>query len=279
MKKRFEIKFGVVVLLILVFCTACNGNVTRDIRHAGFNVGGNFICDDFYPKNKEDTSYKRIRYFLGNNLITQEGNIYELSLSQPFTGGQNCRKADTDIAVKAIFDNEIIKATDGKYYYLQGKNNVPWYSEIPATDNSYMVYDILLRDDDIVKVTTADSSIGLFFVLKMDGNVYAYRIMAADRYSPPQLVSVQIAYDKTAYGGSIVDFNYSGASLATFIRTDDKLFRMRIINSDKCSKYADVGCQFEMQEDSMYEKYKERIIAYNGVNLVTDYKQMFTVAS
>ena len=46
--KGFTLVEIIVVLLILVFCTACNGNVTRDIRHAGFNVGGNFICDDLY---------------------------------------------------------------------------------------------------------------------------------------------------------------------------------------------------------------------------------------
>ena len=136
-----------------------------------------------------------------------------------------------------------------------------------------------MREEDVVKVLTADSGAGVFYVLKLDGNVYAYRIMAADRQSPPQLVSIQIVYDKMNYGGAIVDFNYSGDSLATFIRTDEKLFRMRITNFEKCSKYADVACAFEMQEDLMYEKYRDRIIAYNGSNLITDYKQVFNIAS
>lgn len=279
MKRINRIKFGFIILLMLVICTACNGSVTRDIRHDGFSIGGTFVCDPFYPKNKDDTSYDRIRYFIGSHLINQNGEIYELTLSQPFTGGQNCRKAGTNIIVKAIFDNKIIKAADGKYYYLLAQNNVPGYTEIPITDNSYLVYDILLKEEDVVKVVTADSSAGVFYVLKVDGNVYAYRIMAADRQSPPQLVSIQIVYDKMNYGGSIVDFNYSGDSLMTFIRTDEKLFRMRITNSKECNKYADVSCTFEMQEDLMYEKYKNRIIAYNGSNLITDYKQIFNVAS
>ena len=267
------------MLFVLIFCTACNGSVTRDIRHAGFSIGGTFVCDDFYPKDKDDTSYDRIRYFLGSHLINENGEIYELSLSRPFTGGQNCRRASTDILVKAIFDNKIIKAADGKYYYLLAQNNIPAYTEVPLTDNSYSIYDILLKEEDVVKVVTADSSTGVFYVLKLDGNVYAYRIMAADRQSPPQLVSVQIVYDKTAYSGSIVDFNYAGDSLGTFLKTDEKLFRMRVINFDECSKYADVTCKFEMQEAPIYEKYRDRIITYNGTNLITDYKQIFNVAS
>ena len=276
---RKKVLFCFALLFIVFFCTACNGTVTRDIRHAGFSVGGKFICDSFYPKDKEDTSYERITYFLGGHLISQKGEIYEVSISQPFTNKQNCRKADTSIIVKAIFDNKIIKATDGKYYYLQPQNNVAGYSEVPVTDNSYLIYDILLREDDVVKAFTADNSTGLYYVLKTDGNIYGNRIVAADRYSPPQLVSVQVVYDKTNFGGEIVDFNYSGDSLATFIRTEDKLFRMRIINAEECSKYVDVGCQFEMKEDTIYEQYKDRIIAFNGVDLITDYKQMFSVSS
>ncbi len=279
MKKIYKVKFQLLMLFILIVCTACNGSVTRDIRHAGFSVSGTFTCDSFYPKNKDDTSYDKIAYFLGSHLINKEGIIYELSLSQPFTGGQNCRKAQTDVIVKAIFDNEIVKGIDGKYYYLQPQNNIPSYTEVPVTDNSYFIYDILLKGDDVVKVLTADSSKGIFFVLKVDGNIYSYHIMAADRKSLPQLVGVQVEYDKIYYGGEIVDFNYSGNSLATFIRTEDKLFRMKVTNFSECSKYADITCQFEMSEDPMYEKYKDRIIAYNGVNLITDYKQMFNVTS
>ena len=279
MKRKGKIVFCFFILFMLVFCTACDGNVTRDIRHAGFSIGGTFVCDNFYPKNKEDTNYEKIRYFTGSHIITTDGYLYEIALSQPFTGGQNCRLADTEIVVKAIFDNVVAKATDGRYYYLLPQNNVPSYTAIPETDNSYLIYDILLREEDIVKVVTADSSMGIFFVLKTDGNIYSYRIMAADRYSPPQLVSVQVVFDKTKYGGPIVDFNYAGASLSTFVRTDEKLVRMKVTNSKECSKFADVGCEFDMKEDPMYEKYKDRIITFNGVYLITDYKQIFNVES
>ena len=54
---------------------------------------------------------------------------------------------------------------------------------------------------------------------------------------------------------------------------------MKMKNGDECTKYADVVCEFELREDPMFEKYKDRIVAYNGSVLITDYKTIFTVAS
>ena len=278
MKKSF-IRISVICLLLLLCCTGCDGNVTRDIRHAGFSVGNKFICDPFFPAKKDEVDREKILYFTGAHIINSDGKIYDLSLGQTYASGQNCREANTSIRVKAIFDDKIVKAMDGKYYYIVGQNKVEPYTEVPTTDNSYAVYDILMREDDVVKVITADSSIGLYYVLKVDGNIYGNIVTAQDRQSPPKLVSTQIVYDMTDYEGRIIDFNYAGDSLASFVKTDRKIFRMKIKNYDECSKYADIQCQFEMMEDPIFEQYKDRIITYNGSTLITDYHLMFSVAS
>ena len=54
---------------------------------------------------------------------------------------------------------------------------------------------------------------------------------------------------------------------------------MKITNEKECKKYADVQCNFEMQEDTLFDDYKDKIIMYNGYNLLTSYGQMFNVAS
>lgn len=278
MKRKSIFSFLLIMFLVLV-CTACNGSVTRDIRHAGFTIGSDFICDGFYPKNKNDTSYTKIKYFTGSNIITDTGKIYELSLGQKYSNNQNCKVAETSLTVKAIMDNAIIKATDNKYYYLLGQSDVPKYSEITTSNNSYALYNMLLKDDDVVKVATADTNSGTYYVLKTDGNIYAKVINSKDRNNL-QLASTKIVYDKAAYDGSnIIDFNYAGNTLATFIRTEKKVFRMRATNGDECNKYADVNCEYTIQEDPIFEKYNDRIITFNGSTLITDYKKMFTVAN
>jgi len=275
--KLFQI--GIIILLLLVCCTGCDGNVTRDIRHAGFAVGGKFVCNPFYAEKKDEVAREKILYFTGSHLINTDGKIYELSLSQTYANGQNCKEADTSIRVKAIFDNKIVKASDGRYYYLVAQNNIPSYTEVPTTDNSYLIYDILLREEDVVKVITADNSIGLYYVLKVDGNIYGNIVNSQDRNTPPRLVSTQIVYDMTDYEGRIIDFGYAGNSLNSFVKTEDKIFRMRMKNPEECLKFADIECQFEMREDPIFEEYKDRIISFNGATLITDYKMMFTVAS
>ncbi len=278
MKKNI-IKFGLLSILMLLVCTACDGNVTRDIRHAGFALSGEFKCSVVMPSDKEDTSYSKIRYFTGSHMILDDGRIYELSLGQYFTNQQNCREASTNIRVKAILDNRIVKATDDLYYYLVGENNVTPYTQVPETDNNYDIYDLLLRDENTVKVMTADSSIGLYYLLFSDGNVYADTITKPDRNSLPIITSTQVVYNKSDYGAIIRDFNYAGDSLSTFVRTDYKTYRLRMTNADQCTKYADIRCEFQMQEDPIFEQYKDRIIVYNGSTLITDYGKMFGVAS
>ena len=278
MKNR-KVIYCFMMVIILSLCTACNGTVTRDIRHAGFAVGGSFVCDRFYPKDKEDTSYDKILYFTGSHLINEKGKIYELSLGQTFANNQNCKEAETSLTVKAIMDDKLIKATDDKYYYLFTQNNVPSYTEVPETDNAYAIYDLLLNDDDIVKVQTADSSRGLYYILKTDGNIYGNIISTQDRNSPPLVTSTQIVYNKSDYGARIIDFNYAGDSLSTYVKTEEKIFRMRITNASKCQKYADIPCEFSMMEDPIFEQYKDRIIFFNGSTLITDYKMTFGVAN
>ena len=271
-KKKIYLLIG--SLIVLFSCTACKGSITRDIRHAGFSVGDTFTCERFYPKDDEDTSFEKIKYFTSGHVINSEGKIYELSLGQLYANNENCKEAETDLVVKAIYDDKIIKANDNHYYYLTASNNVQRYSVIPETDNSYELYNLLLREEDVVKVVTANSSTGLYYVLKTDGNVYGYIISKADYNSPSTVTSVSIIYNKNDYGSKIIDFGYAGDSLNTFIRTDEKVFRMKISNNEKCSKYADIKCEFQMVEDEIFNTYKDVIISYNGNILVTNYKQL-----
>lgn len=276
--KKNAIKI-MIVLFIAVVCTGCNGKMTRTIRHAGFDISSKFNCSGFFPEDKEDISYNRIRYFTGTHMIDVDGKIYELSLDKTYQNKENCREANTSIIVKAILDDKIIKGMDDKYYYLVGQNDVSSYSEVPTTDNSYELYNLLLKDVDTIKVITADSSAGIYYILKTDGNVYSYTITKKDYNSPSVVTAVSTVYNRNDYDSKIVDFNYAGNSLSTFIKTEAKVYRMRITNNDECSKYADIECKYKIEEDTMFQEYQDRIITYNGNILITDYNQMFTVKS
>ncbi len=272
-------KIGKIIFLVLLvfLCNGCNGTITRNIRHAGFNLSSNeFICDELLPK-KDSTNFLKMRYFMGNLAIMDDGSIYEISLDKNFSNNKNCRKAATNLGVVSIFDS-VFKSNDGNIYSLVASNNNQAYSAVTSADSNYNLYKLLLGDNNIIKVQTVDNN-GSYYVLKNDGNIYNYNI-SNNENNNYTILSSSIVYDKNNYGGSnIIDFNYAGKSLNTFFKTEDKVYRMYNTNRDSCNKFADVPCEFELKNDEIFTTYKDKILAYNGSMLITTYGNEFTVSS
>ena len=273
MKKLITLSFLLVVMVL--FCTACEGDVTRALRHDGFNIGVEIVCEAFIG----DNATEQVRYLTSSHIITTEGRIYEISLGQPYSNKSNCRVADTSLKVVAIFDDKIFKAEDGKYYSLVNQNNGSGaYQAISDKDNAYIFYELLLKPEGTVKVVTADSSNGVYYVLKNDGNVYAVTITKQNSNAAPTVSSTNIIYNQTDFGGRIVDFGFYGNNPATFVRTETQMFRMYATNHDQCSKFADVTCDYQMMEASSFAQYPEYILAYNGSTVITTYGKVFNVS-
>ncbi len=272
-------KFCFLSLIVLFLVVGCNGSITRDIRHGGYTISGQFSCSEFMPASDEDVYYTKIKYYIGSHIVTEKGKLYEVSLEKKFTNNSNCRVVDKDITVQSIFDNKIVRSEDDKIYTLYSDNNMLAYSEIGEGNQNYKLYKLLLGDKTNLKVITANGSIGSYYVLKTDGNVYNYIVDKVSKGQNPDLKvsSSTIVYNKNDYNGVIIDFGYAGDSVNTFILTDQELYRMRIKNFDECNKYADIPCQFEMQKDETYTTYKDKIITYNGTTLITTYGKMFSV--
>lgn len=267
--------FGLIIVLVLIFCSACKGDVTRALRHDGFSYGDEFVCDVFFPKDKEDTTYERIKYLTTSHIINDKGKIYEISLGQKYSNDSNCKPADTNIEVVSIFDDSIVKATDGKFYYLSTSNSSISYTEVTPEDRSYLVYELLLNPEGTIKVKTVDDSTGLYYVLKSDGNVYGFTVTQNDRKTPPSVSNIIVVYNKNNYDGDIIDFNYEGDKSTTFVRTNNKIYKMIAENADECKKYADVACNYKMKESDSYNKYKDYYLAYNGYMVITTYGRVF----
>ena len=178
-----------------------------------------------------------------------------------------------------MFDTNYFKSNDDKYYYLSTNGDTPSYSEMPNTDNAYVLVDLLLKDANNVKAVTGNSSAGEYYVLKNSGDVYKYVIQRDEATRVEQINSTNIFYDKKNYGSmKIIDFGYAGDSLNTFVKTENKVYRMKITNADQCNKYADVVCKYAMEEDTVFQEYGDRVIFYNGNLLIVDYGRTFTVA-
>ena len=264
---------------MVMMCSGCkNGDITRGIRHAGFTVSGTeFDCSEFLPKDDEDFTYTKIWYYGSSMLITSNGVLYDVSFDRPFANGESCKKANFTKRVVAILDERIIKADDNKLYYLSNSGNAGAFSEVSVEDSSYQIYQILFEDPEVRKIVTVDQNSGVYYVLKMDGNVYKLIISRDDYNKPYVLRSSEIIYSKAVYG-SIIDFYYSSDLSFNYIRTNASIHRSIASNGSECSKYADIVCKYQMMEDTELNQYLDKILAYNGNTLITTYGKVFTVS-
>ena len=269
-------KFGILVLMFALFSTGCDGTITREIRHAGFSLSNDsFSCDSLAMDDGDSSN--PVWYIDSSIAITEDGDIYELSLSQEYSNHSNCKKADFSGQVSAILDNKIIRAKDNQLYYLASSSNTTPYSLVSATDSSYEIYSLLFQDLAVRKIVTVDQGTGVYYALKTDGNIYKLVISRQDTQSNYQLVSSEVVYSEDTYG-TILDFNFSNQSPSTtYIRTKNKIYRMRKTNAEECEKYADVECKYSLKEDDVLAKYQDKILGYNGSFLITTYGKQFNV--
>ena len=279
MKLKNTFMTMVIFTLTIILCCSCDGNTTRDIRHAGYSLTGDkFVCSDLVPENDKDTSYKKIKYYNSSYIITEDGEIYEISIGLKYANNENCKKADASFKVDAIF-GDIARGKDGNLYYLTTQNSASKYSAIPNTDKTYQLYSLLLNDTNNIKIQTHDNNTGSYLILKNDGNIYNYIVSRTEDNKEYIVVSSAIAYSKTEFNGNIIDFSYQGNSLNTFIKTENSVYRLRVKNKEECGKFADVTCEYEMQEDEAFLNHKDQILSFNGSTLITTYGKMFTVES
>ena len=197
------------LFVIIVLLTGCDGNVTRDIRHAGYTLNSTtFTCSALMPKDKEDISYEKIKYYNNSYLITEDGEIYEVSIDLKYSNKENCKKAESPFLVDGIF-GDIARGKDGSIYPL---------------------YKLLLGDKNNLKIQTTDNNTGSYLVLKSDGNIYNYIVSRTQDNKDYVVVGSSLAYSKTEFGGNILDFSHQGNTPNTFIRTDKTVYRLRATN-------------------------------------------------
>lgn len=269
-----KVKLLFLFIFMTLICTGCgNSEITRDLRHAGFNMDKEpFNCDALIPKR--DKEYEKIKYLGANYAITTNGVIHEISYGQIFSNGKQCKRADTDLTVEAIIGEVAFKSKDNKIYFFKTSSTAAAYELVPFTDHNYATYRFFFDDPDIVKVqNVGDSS---YYVLKNNGTVYNY-VLKKENWGI-RLISSNSVYTAENLGSKIIDFNYAGdESEATFVRTEDKIFRNAALNRKDCKTYIDIKCEYEFSEDATLTKYMDHIMAYNGSILITDYLKVFRV--
>ncbi len=283
-----KIKVISILIIMGLIITGCDGNVTRDIRRDGYNIqDGKFVCSFFINKSKEENTTEKVQFLTNNFIISESGNVYEINIGGLYSNNMNCKKAASfdgtngvfdGSKVVAIMDESIVKASNGAFYYLDTNDPGARFTRVTSDDKNYQIYKLLMEEEDVKKVVTVNSNTNNYYILKNDGTItnrVLYKKDNSDNYIVKSNTTVS-----NPVNGAIIDFNYAGdSSLATFYRTPEKIMTYKVTNSAECNKYVDVPCQGSLQNDTVLNEYKDRIIAFNGTTIITDYGRVFNVGS
>ena len=72
--KKNNFKVFILGVFVLLLCTACDGNITRAIRHDGFAAGAKINCNIFFPEQGQ--SMYAVKFFTGSHIIDTNDRIY-----------------------------------------------------------------------------------------------------------------------------------------------------------------------------------------------------------
>lgn len=278
MKNRIRLVCSLLVVCLIV--TGCNGTITKNIRRDGYAVqDGKFNCGFFISKSKEERAVDKVKYLTDNYIISEKGYIYEITLGGVYSNGMNCKKGgNIGGKVVAIMDQSIVKDSTGHFFYLDTNEEAMKYTRVPESDENYQIYYLLMKDADVKKVVTVNSNIYSYYVLKANGSIHNVHLKKDKDTDKISILSDSEEISTGVYG-SIIDFGFAGESLATYFRTSDKFITMKAKNAKDCNKYVDVPCQFGLDEDDVLIEYQDKIVAFNGKTLITDYGRVFTAGS
>ena len=280
-----RIKLLVILLLVGVICTGCTGDITRSIRKTGYIINDKkFVCSTIIPEKKmfskeEANTSEKVKFMDNTMIVSENGNIYEISLGGVYSNNMNCKKAGNGIKVVSMIDNMVVKAENGRYYYLGSSDSVVKYSEVTKDDPKLQVYQIILGDNSVVKAMNVNANTNSYYVLKNNGNIYNYVLKQDQETKSYILLTDNIVYRSSEFDGEIIDFKYFGEASSTYFRTKKSIYRMKSANMTECSKYVDVPCQYKMTKDEALTEHQDRIIGFGGSVVITDYAKVFTVGS
>lgn len=236
------------VIFFLFIVAGCKGDDIRDFRHNGYALS-----------DKKFKCGVSVKYLYDNFLVSESGVIYDLSYELPYKNGLNCKLVSSDFNVSSIYSNEIFKSEDGNLYLFnhENKNSFPLLS-----DNKIAEY--FLDDSSVLKVIFFDDH---YYVLEADGNVYDYILNNNGDSNFIDVVSKKMIFDKSNFDTDIIDFNISDNISNNYIKTYTKYYTNQLKNKD-CLKYADVKCEYELKEDKLLVKYRDKIYAFDGQKII-----------
>ena len=246
MKKRniLIFIFLIVLILIILFLThySNRNSFYNKLKEIGFrDLGEQFICNDIESSNNLLMSTRKYSF------IAVNGEVYNIAFDRVFDNNQNCEKREFETKLVSHVDDVVI-GENQKYYSI--------YEDLLLKEDLTFDYDT----KDIIQKTYQ-------FVLKKDGNIY-YQENEEDS-------NFKIKYKKEDFNGkiqsiSVINSDYTeNEERKIVVMTDKAIYYTKASNKEKCKKFADVKCDYEMIKDELLSKNIKKILYLDDSILIT----------
>ncbi len=231
-----------------------------------YYIGENFVCDAL--NDHQVIAVDR------DFMILDDYSIYQIILDQEktFSNHQSCKKVETDIEISKV-------KQEYSTYYLFDQNNQQYAYNRETDQLEQCGYDsnycmnanpILAREDIVSIVNYLDSY--TYLVLKTDGQIWKQSYKTSyNGTTTYHLVNEELVIPKETYGTiyeastiDSIDLSLDSETITTLI-TDRGYFFLKQIETEECTKYEDVPCEYQFVESDVYKKYHDDII-YLGAN-------------
>ena len=232
MKKKIILLMCIAMIFSLTACTndESKENIKKETKSIGqYKYKKTIKCDVLNDIKNIYTN------FLTYYIVTNDNQVYLLSLDKPYSNNTNCKKVE-NLNFQAHLRNYIIDNQGNYYRGNYEEKTIVKTDDLPRTDIEY------IKNKGVIKTEISDVK---EYVLLSDGIIYKGQIdMTANHMNVSNEIITKIDNEK------IIDF-YLGNSINEFEReikyliTDKAFYTNKeiITNKEECNKYADIKCE------------------------------------
>ena len=200
----------------------------------------------------------------GGLFLTNDGQLYRLSIGKLFSNEKNCLKVDTDIKFKRFINKSLI-SEDGSLYYYEEYNDGNIAKATLENGGSTDIYKKMYNKYKDIYYFGFDSDRGESIYIKKDGNKII-RIIGSGDSGFKEVVLGTIPENET-----IIEI-YNNT-----IKTNNSYYVYGITNKIECDKYEDIKCNYGIIKNvSASEIYEELKYFQNGISS-THYLNAFAI--
>ena len=206
------------------------------------------------------------QYSVNNNLfITNDGQLYKLSIEKVFSNETNCIKVDTNIKFARFINGSLVSADDSLYYY---NNDGQVVKAIYGNESLVDIHKKIFNKYKDIYYFGYDSNRGDGIYIRQDGNKII-RIFVSD-------IMLNTKFKEELFGEIPEEETILGIYNNT-IKTNIAYYVYGVTNQTECDRYEDVKCNYGIVKNDLASDIYDKLKYYQNGSSSIHYLDSFAI--